>query len=146
MGRTLRPRGALKGVWRGDGASVDSESVRDGSEPQETVRDTDRGEAMVLSPTDESSSSESSGGLSKTSRGPLMNWKLNSFSDAWPWRMDSTVIGCSSDLTERCRVLRLGGGMEVTARRAATEAGMASDELMSRQRGELDRCLRSSCR
>lgn len=144
MGRTRRPRDALWGVSRGDRESVEKESVRDGTDSHDTARELDKGDAMVLSPIDKSSSSKSSGGLSRTSRGPLMKLKLSSFSEVWPCSMDSTVMRLSWGLTERCRVPRLGGGIEVTARRAATDAGMASVELTSRHRGELERCLRSS--
>lgn len=144
MGRTLRPRDVLHGVSRGDRESVEKESVRDGTDSHDTAREVDKGDAMVLSPMEKSSSSKSSGGLSRTSRGPLMKLRLSSFSEFWPCSMDSTVMRFSLGLAGRCRVLRLGGGMEVTARRAATDAGMASGDWMSRHFGELKRGLRSS--
>lgn len=82
VGRSLRPLGALYGVSPGDSIPpVENESVRDGTDSQETVREVDIGDAMVLSPMDRSSSSKSSGGLNKTSRGPLMKFKLSSFSE-----------------------------------------------------------------
>lgn len=86
--------------------SVVKESVNEGidcTDSYETVL-VERGDAMVLSPMDMSSSSKSSGGLSKTSRGPLMKLRLSSFSDSWLCSsIDSTVMRFSLSLTRRCR-------------------------------------------
>lgn len=81
VGRTLRPRDALYGVSRGDRESVEKESVREGTDSHDTAREVDKGDAIVLSPIDKLSSSKSSGGLSSTSRGPLMKLRLSSFSE-----------------------------------------------------------------
>lgn len=81
VGLILRPRVTLCGLSTEENVSVENESVREGTDSQETVR-VDNGDAIVLSPMDRLSSSMSSGGLNSTSSGPLMKLRLSSFSDS----------------------------------------------------------------
>lgn len=98
------------------------------------------------------SSSRSSGGLSRISRGLRLkppyelnssgglaassSSRLSSFSEIWErGTMESTVMRTSpGGLTDFWReaVRRLGGGIEVIARRAAMEGETASEEWTSR--------------
>jgi hypothetical protein len=105
-------------------------SSREGIDVTETAL-VEKGEPIVLSQTDESSISESSGGLSNMSIGLRLSdmLRLKSCSNSCDCSMsESTVISFSEGVRRfRCD-LDLGGGMLVTARSAATDAGMASGE------------------
>jgi len=83
-----------------------------------------------------SSSSTSSGGLSRKSSGPFPNDMLNSFSDTdVSSRIESTVSLCLAPRDfRRLLLFDFGGGIAVIARSAATEGGMASGEWVSRVR------------
>jgi hypothetical protein len=115
------------GVSTEDSVLIVKESSRDGIDSTDTVR-VERGD-----PIDTSSISESSGALSNMSIGlrPDDKLLLNSFSECCDCAIiDSTVI-LFSECARRCRCAfepLLGRGMLVTARSAATDAGMASGE------------------
>lgn len=83
-----------------------------------------------------SSSSTSSGGLSRNSSGPFPNDMLNSFSDTdVSSRIESTVSLCLAPRDfRRLLLFDFGGGIAVIARSAATEGGMASGKWVSRVR------------
>jgi hypothetical protein len=114
-------------------AAVVNELLNDGMDSSETAR-ADRKEPGPLPKVDVSSASRSSGAIKRISIGPLLSFKLSSFSDSCALSMiDSTVILFSVLV---CRRLRppFGGGMLVTASSAATEGEMASGECRSLRR------------
>jgi hypothetical protein len=116
------------GVSTEDSVFAVKEPSKDGTESREAVRE--NGDPELLSPRETLSMSRSSGALNSKSRGLLPRFKLNSFSASCDRSItDSTVILFSA-FARRCRfdLKLLGGGMFVTARRAATEAGIASGE------------------
>lgn len=74
------------------------------------------------------SSSKSSGGLSRKSRGLFPSVILNSFSETPVcWSIASTVNRCPAPVRLRA-VFDFCGGMEVMASNAATDGGNASGE------------------
>jgi len=134
FGCAFRLRSGVRGESSEDSASVLNDSMSDGMDSKDTVR-VERTDPNVLSHTDRSSSSRSSGGVNSRSNGPLPNVKLSSFSDSWDLSiMDSTVIRFSAAFLEPRRLRDLGGGILVTARSAATDAGMASGLCTSFER------------
>lgn len=124
----------MKGVSTDDRAAVEKESPRDGIDSSEIVR-VENVDSTVLSLIDiSSSSSRSSGALSSNSMGLLPNVKLSAFSDTCACSMiASTVNGLSLD-ERRKPARRPGGGMLVTASKAATEGGRSSTFRGSRRR------------
>jgi hypothetical protein len=127
----------LSGVW-GDSSeenvlSVVKELLSDGIDSIEIVR-VERTDSGMLSQTDVSSASRSSGAINRMSKGLLLSVRLSSFSDSCALSMiDSTVILFSVFVWRKLRAA-LGGGMLVTANKAATEAGIASRECASLER------------
>jgi hypothetical protein len=141
VGWRFRLLGGVCGDSNEESVSVVNELLSDGMDSIEIVlfESTD---SDMLSQMDVSSDSKSSGAINRISMGPLLSFKLSSFSDscALPM-MDSSVILFSVFVCRRLRV-PLGGGMLVTASRAATDAGMASRET-SLERCVTEWCLRS---
>jgi hypothetical protein len=109
---------------------VANELPSDGMDSIETVR-VESTELVTLSQTDTSSASRSSGDIRRMSKGLLLSDRLNSFSDFWALSIIESTVIIFSVLVWRTLREALGGGMLVTANKAATEGGMESGECTS---------------
>jgi hypothetical protein len=117
----------------GEGLSIDSSS-RDGIESLDRVR-LDMMDSRPASLPTKSSSSNSSGGLSSRSNELLPSDRLYSFSETPVCsRIAFTVSLCSAPVRLRTLLFDFGGGIEVMAKSAATEGGIASGECTVRDR------------
>ena len=134
-GNGLFPRelGVNKELREGDTSLIDSSS-NEGMDSLDIVLVESKDSWPVSLPRT-SSSSSSSGGLSRKSRGLFPRDMLNSFSETLVcWSMASTVNRCPASLRFRRLLFNLCGGIEVMARSAATDGGIASGEWIVRAR------------
>lgn len=100
----------------------------------------DRTEPRPFSKLKQSSESSSSGGLNRSSRGLPLKDMLNSFSETLVCCSIASTVNRCSEVPRLRLLLDFGGGIEVMARRAATEGGIASGECTSCGR-RLDRVV-----